>query len=339
MTDKFIPIPPRAHSDVPFSRPATPGAHPIQIGWVGLGSMGYLMARNLAKYHAAHPPSSSLLVWNRSHDKSEKLVREVGESKVRIAQNIAEIATHCDVIITSLASDAVVKSIYEEFAEALHQSPPTKNKIFLESSTIYPTLAGELDNIISSLPHCHLVTAPVFGPPKMAENASLLLAMSGDYRSKKEAAYLLVPAIARKVYDLGGNLEKVLGCMEVLAEAFTMGEKSVVDIAHSMVSYGDKMLNDKFDGTKGFSIDGGIKDASHIRHLTTEHNAPMPTIDAAHRHLLTARALHTSQARTGSTQYPVLDWSAIVAGARTSAGIDGLDSKNTTYSGPVKDDE
>jgi hypothetical protein len=32
--------------------------------------------------------------------------------------------------------------------------------------------------------------------------------MSGDYRSKKEVAYLLVPAVGRKVVDLGGNLEK-----------------------------------------------------------------------------------------------------------------------------------
>jgi hypothetical protein len=32
--------------------------------------------------------------------------------------------------------------------------------------------------------------------------------MSGDYQSKKEVAYLLVPAVGRKVVDLGGNLEK-----------------------------------------------------------------------------------------------------------------------------------
>lgn len=32
--------------------------------------------------------------------------------------------------------------------------------------------------------------------------------MSGDYHSKKEVAYLLVPAVGRKVIDLGGNLEK-----------------------------------------------------------------------------------------------------------------------------------
>ena len=77
--------------------------------------------------------------------------------------------------------------------------------------------------------------------------------MSGDYRSKKEAAYLLVPAVGRRVFDLGGNLEKgrnaiiyglpalirypaptfklignsmILGFIEVMAEAMTMSEKS-----------------------------------------------------------------------------------------------------------------
>lgn len=67
---------------------------------------------------------------------------------------------------------------------------------------------GELDNLISEFPHTHLITCPVFGPPPSADKAQLLLAMSGDYRSKKEVAYLLVPAIGRKVIDLGGNLEK-----------------------------------------------------------------------------------------------------------------------------------
>lgn len=32
----------------------------------------------------------------------------------------------------------------------------------------------------------------------------------------------------------------------------------------STVAYSEKMLNDKFDGTVGFSIDGGIKDATFV---------------------------------------------------------------------------
>jgi hypothetical protein len=42
----------------------------------------------------------------------------------------------------------------------------------------------------------------------MAENATLIIALSGDYRSKKEVAYTVVPAIGRRVLDLGGNVEK-----------------------------------------------------------------------------------------------------------------------------------
>jgi len=67
---------------------------------------------------------------------------------------------------------------------------------------------GELDVLISAIPHCHLVTGPVFGPPAMAEKATLIVLLSGDYRSKKEVAYALVPAIGRRVLDLGGNVEK-----------------------------------------------------------------------------------------------------------------------------------
>ena len=67
---------------------------------------------------------------------------------------------------------------------------------------------GELDTLISSTHHASLVMAPVFGRPHAAEAAQLLIVMAGDYRSKKEIAHLLIPAVGRKVIDLGGNLEK-----------------------------------------------------------------------------------------------------------------------------------
>jgi hypothetical protein len=64
------------------------------------------------------------------------------------------------------------------------------------------------------------------GAPTAADKAQLIAIMSGDYRydfsfglvlsltafldysSKKEVAHILIPAVGRKVYDLGGNLEK-----------------------------------------------------------------------------------------------------------------------------------
>ena len=107
--------------DLPYSRPVTPGQHTqVQIGWIGLGAMGYLMARNLANHRATHleqqPP---LLVWNRSKDKSEKLLHELGERKVAIAQSVVDVATRCDIVLFSLSSDDVIRSVYKEFAATL----------------------------------------------------------------------------------------------------------------------------------------------------------------------------------------------------------------------------
>jgi 3-hydroxyisobutyrate dehydrogenase-like beta-hydroxyacid dehydrogenase len=124
--------------DLPYSRPQTPGqpAH-VQLGWIGLGAMGYLIARNLANYRADHLESQPpLLIWNRSKDKSEKLLHELGERKVAIAQSVVDIAKTSDIILVSLSDDDVVKSVYKDIAAALQVQPPTKRKIFVETSTV-----------------------------------------------------------------------------------------------------------------------------------------------------------------------------------------------------------
>jgi 3-hydroxyisobutyrate dehydrogenase-like beta-hydroxyacid dehydrogenase len=112
--------------NVPYSRPVTPGPQsPVQVGWIGLGAMGYLMARNLAIHRATHlehqPP---LLVWNRSKEKSEKLLHELGDHRVAIAQSVADVALKCDIIISSLSSDDVIKSVFKNIVTALQVRGP-----------------------------------------------------------------------------------------------------------------------------------------------------------------------------------------------------------------------
>ncbi|KAK0198736.1 NAD(P)-binding protein [Armillaria mellea] len=318
----------------------TPGASALQVGFVGIGSMGFYMARNLATRRAQNAPP--LLVWNRSQPKVQKLQAEAGAENVRVAQNLEQIATECDIIFTSLANDSVVKSVYEQLTKALSHTPPVKHKIFVETSTV-----RELDSLVSAIPHSKLVTCPA------ADARQLLIVMSGDYRSKKDVAYLLVPAVGRRVIDLGENLEKaptckliansmVLGSLEILAEAYTLAEKSgigaenvdsiVKDIfpAPPFIGYSEKMKNDHFDGSVGFTIDGGIKDASHIRRLTHEHNTPMPLADIAYQHLITARAINNTMKAEGNDVFDPLDWSAIIAGTRVAAGLDAFDSSKHT---------
>lgn len=92
------------------------------------------------------------------------------------------------------------------------------------------------------------------------------------------------------------------------------------------------MLHNKFDGSLGFNIDGAVNDASNMRRLSLEHNTPWPAIENASHHMLTARALHTAQERTGTTSFPVLDWSSLIAGTRVAAGLDpfgGAEASNS----------
>lgn len=51
----------------------------------------------------------------------------------------------------------------------------------------------------------------------------------------------------------------------------------------------------------------------------------MPAIDVAFQNLLTARAIHTKKKKAGDSTWDVLDWSGIVVGTRTAAGLDPFD--------------
>lgn len=117
MTDNLLHTPVPHAGAVPFSRPPTPSVHPLQIGFCGLGAMGYFMARNLASSRKSF--SSPVLIYNRTVSKSQKLLKELGANVVKIADTLGQLATECDVIFTNLANDAVVTSIYNEFAKAL----------------------------------------------------------------------------------------------------------------------------------------------------------------------------------------------------------------------------
>jgi 3-hydroxyisobutyrate dehydrogenase-like beta-hydroxyacid dehydrogenase len=97
-----------------------------------------------------------------------------------------------------------------------------------------------------------------------------------------------------------------------------------------LVSYGDRMTQDNFEGATGFALEGGIKDASNIRRLTNELNSPMPTVDIAHQRLLTTRALHQQTTAAKTNKFETLDWSAIVAGSRVAAGLDAFDTQKVS---------
>lgn len=119
-SQQHIPIPAQlkiSDSRLPFSRPPTPHVIPLRIGFLGLGTMGYLMARNFANHQG--PDLPPILVHNRTVSKAQTLLDQLGPKKIVIATDPDQLARECDVIITSLSDDTVIKEIYQQFAIAL----------------------------------------------------------------------------------------------------------------------------------------------------------------------------------------------------------------------------
>lgn len=90
--------------------------------------------------------------------------------------------------------------------------------------------------------------------------------------------------------------------------------------APAWVNYGKKIRDGAFSGATGFTIPGGMKDASYIRRLGVETSTPTPTIDQAWNHLTTAKALGGEG----------LDWSSCSAGMRVTAGLPPFKSEDFT---------
>src|SRR5436305_6761619 len=74
----------------------------MKIGFIGLGAMGFPMARHLAREH-------EVIIWNRTREKAERHAREHGS---HLANDIADTAGS-DVIITMLPTSREVDEIVD----------------------------------------------------------------------------------------------------------------------------------------------------------------------------------------------------------------------------------
>ena len=73
-----------------------------QIGFIGLGLMGSRLARRL------YADGWKVQAWNRSPQPAKEIQKE----GIAIAASIAELVAGSDVIVSSLANDAAVQSVY-----------------------------------------------------------------------------------------------------------------------------------------------------------------------------------------------------------------------------------
>lgn len=150
--------------------------------------MGSPMAFNLATWlHEEGKPA--LTLWNRTASKLPP-----ASEKIAHATSARELARTCDVVITSLANDEAAQAVYDELFEGAKDKKAARGEageeratIFVETSTLYPRLSGELERKAAKIPWCFYLQAPVFGPPPLAKEAKLIVVVSTEVLLRSDA--------------------------------------------------------------------------------------------------------------------------------------------------------
>ncbi|KAI9322887.1 NAD binding domain of 6-phosphogluconate dehydrogenase-domain-containing protein [Dichotomocladium elegans] len=265
-----------------------------QLAFLGLGSMGMHMARNIHNYQLANG-GQPLIVYNRTRTRAEKLVQE--NPQMQIADSLGGVAKSADIIFTCLLNDdAVIETV-----RALLSAGLRPGAIVVEQSTIAPETAIMLtDEVLSA--GGQFISCPVVGPPLKAASAELVVLAAGSSAAREKALPCLVPAIGPKAVELGEQpVESVklkLNCnfyvtslIEVLAEGMTLGAavgigqekvKEVLDLLFAgtlISSYADRMVRNTYRDQKHFPLSTARKDANHIIDMAASVGAKVPTVE------------------------------------------------------------
>ncbi|HUY28718.1 MAG TPA: NAD(P)-dependent oxidoreductase [Candidatus Binataceae bacterium] len=292
----------------------------LEIGFIGLGAMGFPIAANLA---AAGFP---LTAWNRTPSKALALAGK----GVRIAERPEDTARAGGVVISMVADDAALESLELGDTAIVRRIAP--GGIHLSMSTVAPATIRRLAEVYSEAGST-LVAAPVFGRPDAAAAKKLWVCVSGAADAKQKVRPIL-DAIGQAVFDFGVAPEaacvaKISGnfllaaAMEAMGEAFAMAEKSGLErgaVAAMLTQtifacpayqgYG-KAIAERRHSPAGFRLPLGLKDIELVLATAREVGAPMPAASLVRDRLVHALAMGRGE----------LDWSALAMGARDDAGL------------------
>jgi 3-hydroxyisobutyrate dehydrogenase-like beta-hydroxyacid dehydrogenase len=196
-----------------------------KLGFIGLGNMGSRIAQRLQDH------AYQLEVYDRDPAKAKAFVAKRGV----VANNIAELARHVDVILSCLTNDEAVRNVYTGtegvFAAA------RAGTVVLEMSTISPETSRELHSMGAGY-GIEVLDVAISGSTPAAEQGTLTL-LTGGSQESFNAAEPIFQSIARQYFLLGGPgsgttmklvVNTMLGLgMQAIAEAVVLGEKSGLD--------------------------------------------------------------------------------------------------------------
>jgi 3-hydroxyisobutyrate dehydrogenase-like beta-hydroxyacid dehydrogenase len=257
--------------------------HPT-VAVIGTGRMGAAMARTMAG------AGLELVLWNRDSEKARPVAAATGAD---VASTAAEASAAADVVVSCLADDDAVRTVYLEADGVCAGVRP--DAIVLDTSTIDPDTAREIGAKVDET-GAGFLDSPVSGSVATVEAGALTIMVGGDARLLDRARPVLETISARIIHvgERGaGSAAKlavnalVHGLNVALSEALVLAEKAGVErsIAYEVFASGAggapfvQYKREAYEHPEGaavaFSLDLVAKDLELITGLARRVGAPM----------------------------------------------------------------
>lgn len=186
----------------------------MQIGFIGLGSMGTGMALNLVK--AGH----DVRAWNRSNVNPDTI------PGVTLLETAAE-AFQGDAVFTMLSDDPAIREVIVDAGLLAGARPGLTHVV---TSTISVAFALELATLHEKA-GVAFVSAPVLGRPNVAASGQLNILAAGNADAVAAVEPILAP-LSKKVWKLGEDPARAntakLACNMMIAMAIEAMAEAVV---------------------------------------------------------------------------------------------------------------
>ncbi|MDP2242097.1 MAG: NAD(P)-dependent oxidoreductase [Burkholderiales bacterium] len=262
-----------------------------RIGFIGLGTMGQVMAQRLMA--AGYP----LSVWNRTRDKAEPLI----QAGAKWAASAREAANASDIVITMVTDSAASEAVICGPDGVLAGAHP--GLTLIDSGSIEPEMSYSIAERAKAK-GVAMLDAPVSGGPKVAAEGRLGI-MVGGPQETFQACEPLLKQLGSMVLYVGGNgkgttvkliANLIMGvAIQAAAESLVLAAKAgidpqvIIDITSlpgtgpqtgAMATRGPRMMQHNFYPPH-FSTDNMHKDLSGALRLAEKFGVSLPTASAA----------------------------------------------------------
>ncbi|KAI5285698.1 hypothetical protein KEM54_000364 [Ascosphaera aggregata] len=259
---------------------ATTRSNRAAWGFIGLGQMGYQMARNL---RAKLSKDDKLVVYDTDIKQSQMILADsyadgVSRSVTAIGGGPRDVVMRSDTVITALPGPKEVESTFSSILDPSSSPPLSHNssspRLFIDCSTIDPTTSRAVAHLVQSTPNAgHFIDAPMSGGVIGAKNGTLSFMMGHtpdpnhpDLAKRAENALLHMGV---KVWHMG---PQGAGLAAKLINNYMLG---IVNIATSEGMYmGQKLGLDP-------AVLSAMIASSTGRNWSNDVNNPVPGVDPA----------------------------------------------------------